>query len=346
MKKIIAIIVGLLLCGAIIFAVVSKMEGNVDRRSVSYNGFLTTSGAEIQNRHSKTVQLTGISTHGIQWYGDLYDRDTITHLKDEFGINVFRVAMYVNPDDNGYIKNRQLADKLTELIDICIELDIYAIIDWHILNDNNPQTYQTEALAFFDEMSKKYADVPNVIYEICNEPNGKDVIWSNHIKPYAEAVAKKIHENSPKALVIVGTPDWSKDLTSVSHDPLEEQNVAYALHFYAGSHNKTLRDKIDEFREKNLPVFVSECGATDASGDGKLYDEAFTRWVDYLDEHQISWVYWSYSNKGETSAMLTLDAEPDLAPSEDEEEVKTLDVYLSDSGRLVKNLMTRQQQEE
>jgi aminopeptidase-like protein len=62
---------------------------------------------------------------------------------------------------------------------------MYVIIDWHILHDNNPRTYEKEAIEFFDEMSKLYADVPNVLYEICNEPSGEDVTWDKVIKPYA-----------------------------------------------------------------------------------------------------------------------------------------------------------------
>ncbi len=338
MKKIIAIILGLLLCAAIIFGVMQKRE-EVDLRSVSYNGDLRADGADILNQRGEAVQLVGISSHGLQWYGDLYNRDAIAHLKDEFGINVFRVAMYINPDDDGYIKNRELVNKVVELVDACIELDIYAIIDWHILNDNNPQTYRTEALAFFKEMSARYAGVPNVIYEICNEPNGHEVTWEKDIKPYAEDVVRAIRANSSNALVIVGTPDWSKNLAEVAQSPIQNENVTYALHFYAGSHNKTLRDKIDEFRAKKLSVFVSECGMTDASGDGQIYDEAFGRWLDYMNERKISWVYWSYSNKDEASAMLQSDVVPDLIASEDEEP-KTLDSYLSDSGRLIKEKMT------
>ena len=35
---------------------------------------------------------------------------------------------------------------------------MYVIIDWHILSDNNPQTYKKESIEFFNEISKKYKD--------------------------------------------------------------------------------------------------------------------------------------------------------------------------------------------
>lgn len=317
----------------------------IECKDVTCGGWLRTEGARILNQKNQEMQLVGISTHGIQWFGELYSADTIAHLKSELGITVFRVAMYVDPSENGYVSNHALKDKIYELVDACIEQDIYVIVDWHILNDNNPQIHQGEALVFFDEVSAKYKDTPNVIYEICNEPNsGAD--WSSNIKPYAEQIIAKIRENSPNALVIVGTPDWSKDLTSVGADPLQLENVAYALHFYAGSHNKTLRDKIDNFREKNLAVFVSECSSTTADGNGQLFEDAFGRWVDYMNEKKISWVYWSLSNKDEGSAMLVPEYKPELLrPADDGMETKITD-YFSESGKLFQRAIQPEEDEE
>ncbi len=324
----------------------STEEGG-DIRSAAYSGWLKTDKAAIVNEHGDEVQLTGISTHGIQWFGELYNAESIALLKKEFGINLFRIAMYTDPDAGGYIANKTLKDKVVELIDASIAEDLYVIVDWHILGDNNPRTYTAEALEFFDEISEKYADVPNVIYEICNEPNG-ETDWRSDIKPYAEEVIAKIRSNSPRSLVIVGTPDWSKDLGAVEREPLSYENVAYALHFYAGSHNKTLRNKIDDFRANGLAVFVSECGATTADGDGKIFDEAFMRWANYMHKHKISWTYWSFSNKAEGSAMVKPEFSASLIPKKADSDSTSgssddnsfsLDKYLTDSGRLAKKAL-------
>ena len=306
---------------------------NIDKNGVKYNGWLRVKGADIINSHNAPVQLIGVSSHGLQWDEDnLYSKENLEHLKKDLGINVFRIALYTNPDQDGFIKNPELKDKVYELIDECIRLDIYAIVDWHILEDNNPHTYETEARDFFLELSEKYKETPNVIYEICNEPNG-DTDWVKDIIPYAHNVIMDIRQNNKKALIIVGTPYWSTDLVSAARYPLEDNNVVYALHFYAGSHNITLRDQIDAFREKGLAVFVSECGATDATGDGKLYNEAFQRWTDYMKEKKISWVYWSYSAKAESSAMLS--AKTDFS------EGKRIQDYLSESGKIFEENIQR-----
>jgi len=290
-------------------------------------------GKLVTNK-GREVQLKGISTHGIQWFGYLYSENTIKHLRDDLKTNVIRIAMYTDAGANGYMANKSLKDKVYELADAAIRQDMYVIIDWHILDDRNPQTNKAEALKFFAEVSEKYKDEPLVIYEICNEPNGRDVKWDTDIKPYAEEVIAAIRANSPESLVIVGTPDYDKDFIEAGANPLEDSNVAYALHFYAGSHNKTLRDAADNFRQKGFTLFVSECGATDATGAGELHEEAFQRWVEWMNKRKISWVYWAYANRNNTAAILKHNAEPDLSDSD-----VTLDHYLSPSGQLVKRML-------
>ena len=318
--------------GLAIYGVVKDLIRISNMDSVSYNGWLTVDGSRLLNQHKEEVQLKGVSSHGIQWFGELYNKQSIEKLK-AMGANVFRVAMYTNPDDDGYVTNRELKNKVFELIDACIELDMYVIVDWHILNDNKPTMYQTDAKEFFNEVSAKYQWKPNVIYEICNEPNG-DADWENDVKGYAEDVIGAIRDNSPNALVIVGTPGWSREMVAVANSPLGFANVVYAVHFYAGSDNITLRNRIDDFREKGFAVFVSECGMTDASGDGRIYEEAFGRWVDYLEENKISWVYWSFSNKDEASAML----KPEYQDGDNLEE------FLSESGLVLKEFLAPKQQ--
>ncbi|MBP5634343.1 glycoside hydrolase family 5 protein [Candidatus Saccharibacteria bacterium] len=338
MKKFVVPAIILLAVGALVIGGVILLSAlfPVDKTTASYNGRLHVDGARILNRHNEEVQLKGISTQGIQWFGDLYNQTSIAEIKKEFSINVFRIAMYVRPEDGGFVANRALKDKVIELADAAIELDMYAIIDWHVLNEYTPLTYQAEALEFFGEMSAKYGETPNVIFEICNEPNGREITWKDHIKPYAEQVVAKIRKNAPESLIIVGTPEWSKDIVQAEVDPLDDKNVAYALHFYAGSENVTLRDTMDRFRESNLALFVSECGGTDASGHSKLYEDNLKKWVDFLDERKISWVYWAFSNKDEASSLVTEKYKPGVYDEE-----KGLADYLSENGQLLKRMLAK-----
>ena len=184
MKKVLKWLAAIAIAALAIFGIIMDLNkvDNTDFYSVSYNGWLRVDGNRLINQRGKELQLIGISSHGIQWFNDLYTKDNIAKLKSEFGANIFRVAMYVDESDDGYVKNQELKEQLTKIVDDCIALDMYVIIDWHILKDNNPQTHKSEAIAFFSETAERYAENPNVIYEICNEPNGDDVKWSSQIR--------------------------------------------------------------------------------------------------------------------------------------------------------------------
>lgn len=264
----------------------------------SYNGFLKVSGTKLVNENEEDFILKGVSSHGIQWFYDLYTKDNIKVLKEDWNTNVFRIAMYTK--EGGYIDDSSLKDKVIKIIDNCIELDMYVIVDWHILSDNNPTTYTNASRNFFDEISKKYKDKPNVIYEICNEPNGNTSF--DDINKYAKEIIPVIRKNSPKSLIIVGTPTWSQDVDRVVK--LEYDNIMYSLHFYSGSHKEELRNKARTALKNNTPIIVSEFGVSEASGNGGIYFDETDKWIKFLKENKISIISWNLSNKNETSAIL------------------------------------------
>ena len=77
---------------------------------------------------------------------------------------------------------------------------MYVIVDWHILEDNDPNINIDKAKAFFEMISSEYSSVPNIIYEICNEPNG-DTDW-NDVYGYSEQIIKIIRKNNPDSLIL------------------------------------------------------------------------------------------------------------------------------------------------
>ena len=291
---------------------------------VSYNGWLKIKDNTLVNEKNEKIQLKGMSTHGLQWYGEYANEETIKDLK-EMGSNLIRIAMYT--EENGYISNRNIKEKVEKIVEIAKKEDMYVIIDWHILSDGDPLIHKEEAKEFFREMSLKYKDYPNVIYEICNEPNG-NVTWENNIKPYAEEVIKEIRENSKKSIIIVGTPTWSQEVDKPANNKINDELVMYALHFYSGTHTEWLRERAKEAL-KEIPIFVSEWGVSDASGNGGVYKEETLKWLNFMKENNISWANWSLSNKNESSAMLIAGA-----PSN-----KISEEYLSESGIIVRDAL-------
>lgn len=160
-----------------------------------------------------------------------------------------------------------------------------------------------EANTFFAEMAERYKNSPGVLYEICNEPNGA-VTWERDIKPYGQQVVQTIRSRSPRAVILVGSPTWSQDIHLAAQSPLDEENLMYTLHFYAGTHGEELRQRIDSVLTAGLPVFVSEWGTSRADGSGGVFLEESRQWLDFLARRNISWANWSLCDKDETSAAL------------------------------------------
>ncbi len=295
---------------------------------VEQNGFLKVIGNQLCSQDGQPVQLKGMSSYGLQWEsGSKYiNYDCLKYLRDNWNINVFRLAMYTA--EGGYIEDPAVAETVKNGVDIAVKLGIYVIIDWHILVDNDPNQYKDQAVGFFKQMATLYGKYPNVIYEICNEPN--NVFWSKQIKPYAETVISAIRTIDKSNIIIVGTSSNSRDVDMAAEDPLSGENLMYACHFYAGSHGQSVRRQIDNARKNGSAIFVTEWGSTNASGDGPIYPELVKIWMNYMNDNQISWCNWSLSDKGEGSAALMPGANTNGDWTDDE---------LTETGKLVKSFL-------
>lgn len=272
-----------------------------------YYGRLHVEGTYLADKDDKLVQLRGVSTHGLGWFPQYVNEAAIRQFNKEWGCNVFRLAMYT-AEGAGYCTNgddqkKKLKDLVHKGVQAAIAEDMYVIIDWHVLQDQDPNKYKDEAKKFFGEMAKTYGDDPHVIYEICNEPNG-GTTWSM-IKKYALEVIPVIREYAPNAIIIVGTPTWSQDVDIAAKDPITEyDNIMYALHFYAATHTDSLRNKCKTAVSKGLPIFVTEYGICEASGNGAINEKQANLWIEMLDGYGISHVMWNLANKNETSSMI------------------------------------------
>ena len=263
-------------------------------------------GTKLCDKKGKVVQLRGVSTHGLSWYPEYVNDKYFKELHDKWGANVVRLAMYTE-EYNGYCSGdannrKNLKALIKKGVKLASKYNMYVIVDWHILSDGNPKTHQKASKAFFKDMSKTLKGYDNVLYEICNEPNG-GTDWKT-IKSYAKAVIPVIRENDKDAVIIVGTPTWSQDVDQAAADPIKGENLMYALHFYAATHKADLRNKMTAAINKGLPVFVTEYGICDASGNGAIDKEEANRWVQTMDEYGVSYIAWNLSNKQESSSII------------------------------------------
>ena len=304
----------------------------------SQNGALSVKGTQLVDEKGQAVQLRGVSTHGIAWFPDFVNQDAVIQLSNDWGANLFRIAMYT--DENGGYCTDGDKEKLKKLVADGVgyakQADMYVIVDWHVLHDQNPLTHKDEAIRFFDEMSEKFKDENHVIYEICNEPNG-DTTWEG-VKAYAEEVIPVIRDNVKDAVILVGTPTWSQEIDKPQKDPvIGYDNIMYTLHFYAATHKEDLRNKMKDAIAAGIPVFVSEYGLCDASGNGGNDLAQAEIWVDTMDQLGVSYAVWSFCNKNETSALIASSCQKTSGFAEED---------LSESGKWIYALLHEEEKDQ
>lgn len=272
------------------------------------HGALRVSGTRLTDAAGKPVQLRGVSTLGLAWYPEYVDEAAFRTLRDDWGANTVRLAMYTC-EEGGYMTGGDRAG-LEALIDkgvkLCAALGMYVIIDWHILSDGDPNRHADAAEDFFRRISARYADQPHVLYEICNEPNGEEVTWPV-VKRYAQRIIPVIRANAPDAVILCGTPCWSQFVDQAAADPVDDKNLMYVLHFYAATHKDALRERAEAALAAGAPIFVSEFSICDASGDGAIDYESAAAWRALIEKHGLSYIAWSLSNRDESAALIRAD---------------------------------------
>jgi len=325
-------------CVGVIFLVGCPGRGTDSRLAVDSKGKtvverygqLRVIGTHLCTEAGESVQLRGMCSNGLQWDGKYANEAVITWLRDDWNSQLWRSVLYLT--EGGYIEGPQLKQVLVRSVDAAIASGVYVIIDWHLMRERNPNEYKDEAIAFFREMAGKYGSYPNVIYEICSEPNGDDVTWSGVIKPYAQEVIAAIRQIDPDNVIIVGTPTWSQDLDKAADDPITGfPNIMYTLHFYTGSHGKPIMEKAEYAVSKGLPIFVTEWGTTLYTGD-QFKPETTVPWIEFMDRNKISWANWSVSNDGKESSILVYKTDREGAAGWKDEQ-------LSPSGKFIRGLL-------
>ncbi|WP_082026385.1 glycoside hydrolase family 5 protein [Flammeovirga sp. OC4] len=285
-------------------ALASVLGAQVDLQAqVTDNGLLQVKGNKIVNKEGKPIRFAGPSLFWSNnyWGGEkFYNKNVVSWVKKDWHAGIIRAAM--GAEDNGGYFEDPVSNKarVEAVVEAAIANDMYVIIDWHSHHANEHDW--EKASTFFAEMAQKYGHHDNVLYEIYNEP--LKISWSSKIKPYAESIIKTIRQYDSDNIIIVGTPTWSQDVDQAADDPIDQPNIAYTLHFYAGSHGQSLRDKGTYALSKGVALFVTEWGAVNANGDGEVNYEETKAWIDWMKANDISHCNWSINDKAEGASAL------------------------------------------
>jgi hypothetical protein len=288
-------------------------------RIVDTYGALHVSGRVFRNTSNDTINFGGVGVErlSVNWGFNRFNNDSyVQYARDFLGVKCFRVTYPVEVDrykpeyDFHYTDSTGRIANMKEFVNRCVKYGVYVIINWHEFNPNQLGS----AVAFWENMTTEFDGVPNVIFEIYNEPRNI-YTWATHIKPYAETVRDAIRaiDVNSSIIILAGVPDYCADFEDVWDDKLTGTNIAYTMHFYAYADPTEYNTHNTHIVNGNLPVWMTE-GAS-MNFDGKLPDgqtqycpscySAMDNWITYLDTANIPYNLWGLFDKnGYENGML------------------------------------------
>ncbi|MBE0370557.1 cellulase family glycosylhydrolase [Pseudoalteromonas aurantia] len=271
------------------------------------HGKLSVCGKHLCNKNNHPIQLRGMSSHGLQWYGlnKCLTSQSLDTLAYEWRADIVRLSLYVQEggfetDKTGFI------NQVNELIAMASDRGMYVLVDWHQLSPGDPNANTALAKEFFSRVVQQNKHRDNILYDIANEPN--NVSW-DAVHNYAEQVIPIIRNIKSDAVVLVGTHGWATfgisdggSVQEVIQKPLSFNNIMYTFHFYAASHFDAYLEALDTASDV-LPVFVTEWGTQLYTGDGDNDFERAQAYINLMKRKKISWINWNYSDDPRSGAV-------------------------------------------
>ncbi|MGL1900571.1 MAG: glycoside hydrolase family 5 protein [Fibrobacterales bacterium] len=291
--------------------------GAPDGSPVALHGRLSTDAHLIVGEDGLPVQLIGMSLFWSQWQGDFYNEDVVNWLVKDWKIDVIRAAMGVDHEKGGDATGYTIFPdiefaKIEVVVQAAIDNGIYVLIDWHDHFANHPEQWN-KSKEFFDMVSKKYKDIPNVIYEIFNEPTAVGPIdwnmdpnfnWAS-VEPYMDEIIQVIRANDPLNHIVIGSPNWSSTPQTAAQSVIDgkindpDENFSFSMHFYAKAHKEGHRENSQTTMDLGYPVFATEWGTSDAVDQISIDVESTKIWIDFMKDtnRMMSWCNWAISDK-------------------------------------------------
>ncbi|MFZ5894841.1 MAG: cellulase family glycosylhydrolase [Myxococcota bacterium] len=204
-------------------------------------------GATIKDPQGQTQILRGVSlidigaqhvwrTSGV---AGMIDRLTDTG----WNTRIVRFPIYISAQPYPFsltdpiARERYMTELLRPAVDYATKKGLYVIIDFHEIADITDRE-DARTQTFWRYMARQFADYPNVIYEVFNEPirvgdacELADSCWPA-FKERADRWVSLIREAAPSTLVLVGGPSWSQVIGPAATNPIADTNVAYVGHIY------------------------------------------------------------------------------------------------------------------
>ena len=268
-------------------------------------------GNQIKDPNGNVVVLRGVAMIDLgateSWEGGVRAMiDRLTKADDTQGSSlgwhpsVVRLAVY--PTDSDFDSPIQYQanpeayyqNVLRPAVDYAKQKGLYAIVDWHHIDDTTKHVDTTNA--FWADIAPRFKNDPNVLFELFNEPINAGS-WPS-VRTDMQSFYNTVRVGAPDNLVLVGTPNWCQVVGPTALQPIEGTNIVYVAHMYPQHWaNASLRTQIATAAAAH-PVFLSEWGfqsGANAILDGTIssYGAPFKQFV---EDYRLSWTAWCASN--------------------------------------------------
>lgn len=293
--------------GKITFPVAHKDTFKNDNIS-KFPSMLSVQKNQILDSSGKVIKIKGLMAKDPRklYLEDRFNKDYYEEIFSK-GCNALRVPVHPHMwEEDKYYFWRYL----DPIVSWAGENNKYVVIDLHFIGnislgigDEIPKLKEKPkdlALKFWEQTAKYFKDVPNVIFEICNEPAN---ITAEEWYKTAEDLVDVIRKNGADQLIIIGGIDYSYDLSWVEKTPVKDDNIAYAAHIYPSKQNW---DYYFGDISQKYPVVVTEWGFTDDKvssakqnyliGSINSFGEPFLK---YLEQRNIGWIACWYDDEWE-----------------------------------------------
>jgi len=170
--------------------------------------------------------------------------------------------------------NTDLYNLLRSVVDYCKTKDLYAIVDWHYVD--NTYSHVASTNQFWTYMAPKFANDSHVIFELFNEPinttfGSDNANWLS-VRTNMNSWISIVRTYAPNNLILVAGASWSQTIGPAATYPLTGDNIAIVSHIYPGhwlsspAGNNWYTTNIKNCLNR-YPVFMSEWGFYNNSSD-------------------------------------------------------------------------------
>jgi endoglucanase len=224
--------------------------------------------------------------------------DMATDNANGWFARVVRLAVYPDAIDQtaGWNANPDayFNTYLNPAVNECVARQIYCIIDWHYITDYSSAAVNTATTNFWSYVAPKYANTPNVIFELYNEPTTPNnwSTWKSAAQPWVNV----IRAAAPNNIILIGSPQWSQTTNQAAGSPFAGSNLMYVVHIYPQHGGQATWDSWFGNTAGTVPYFITEFGwqnggGNPTSGTTSGFGVPFNN---YLELKQVSWTAWVF----------------------------------------------------